>query len=103
MHDALNHALATVDRPGDFCMAGDLPLTRPGVGVEGLGILRLPLSKAQARKLIGYCRQAPYGKGTQTLVDAAVLRVWELDAEQIEFTNPKWESLFYPRSMRAVN
>jgi predicted 2-oxoglutarate/Fe(II)-dependent dioxygenase YbiX len=93
MHDALINALATVDRPGNFCMAGDLPLTMPGLVVEGLGTLRLPLGKAQARRLIGCCRQAPYGKGTQTLVDTAVRRVWELDAEQLEFTNPKWESL----------
>ncbi|NCF17798.1 MAG: hypothetical protein GWP63_06110 [Haliea sp.] len=93
MHDALLHTLAAVDRPGDFCTAGDLPLTMPGLVVEGLGTLRLPLGKTQARKLIGSCRQAPYGKGTQTLVDTAVRRVWELDAEQIEFTNPKWELL----------
>ena len=93
MHDALIHALATVDRPGNFCMAGDLPLTMPGLVVEGLGTLRLPLGKAQARKLIGCCHQAPYGKGTQTLVDTAVRRGWGLDAEQIEFTNPRWELL----------
>jgi hypothetical protein len=93
MHDALLHALASVDRPGDFYTAGDLPLTMPGLVVEGLGALRLPLGKAQARKLIGYCRHAPYGKGTQTLVDTAVRRVWELDAQHLEFTNPKWASL----------
>lgn len=46
MRDALLQTLAAVDRPSDFCMAGDLPLTMPGVEVEDLGILRLPLGKA---------------------------------------------------------
>tara|TARA_R110002110_G_scaffold111137_2_gene276828 strand:+ start:22781 stop:25153 length:2373 start_codon:yes stop_codon:yes gene_type:complete len=93
MHDTLLHALATVDRPGDFSMAGDLPLTLPGLVVEGVGLLRLPLGKTQARKLIARCRQAPYGKGTQTLVDTTVRRVWELDARHLVFTNPKWGPL----------
>jgi len=93
MQEALIRAHAAVDRPGDFCTAGDLPLTMPGLVVEGLGTLRLSLGKTQARKLIGCCRQAPYGKGTHTLVDTAVRRVWELDAQHLEFTNPKWELL----------
>ena len=90
MRDVLINALAAVNRPGDFCTAGDLPLTMPGLVVEGLGTLRLPLGRTQARKLFSCCRQAPYGKGTQTLVDTAVRRVWELDAGYIEFTNPRW-------------
>lgn len=93
MHSALIQALAKVDRPGDICSAGDLPLTMPGLEVEGLGLLRLPLAERQARKLIKCCQQAPYGKGSQTLVDIAVRRVWELDGKYVRFTNPKWENL----------
>ena len=93
MHDDLLQALARVDRPGDICVAGDLPLTMPGLEVEGLGVLRLPFGKAQARELIDCCQQAPYGKGTQTLVDTSVRRVWELDAGRVRFTNPKWEQV----------
>jgi hypothetical protein len=93
VHSALIQALPKVDRPGDICSAGDLPLTMPGLEVEGLGLLRLPLAERQARKLIKCCQQAPYGKGSQTLVDIAVRRVWELDGKYVRFTNPKWENL----------
>ncbi len=86
-------ALAEVDRPGDICTSSDLPLTMPGLVVEGLGMLRLPLGESQARELVARCRQAPYGKGTQTLVDTAVRRVWELDSKYVQFTNPKWTLL----------
>lgn len=93
MYKALIESLAKVDRPGDICAAGDLPLTMPGLEVERLGLLRLPLAERQARKLIKCCQQAPYGKGSKTLVDTAVRRVWELDAKHVHFTNPKWETL----------
>ncbi len=56
-------------------------------------MLRLPLGETQARELIGRCQQAPYGKGTQTLVDTTVRRVWELDPEHFQLSNPKWDQL----------
>lgn len=93
MHANLIRALAKVDRPGEVCAAGDLPLTMPGLEVEGVGTLRLPLAETQARALIKRCRQAPYGKGTKTLVDTDVRRVWEMDPACFELTNPKWDLL----------
>ncbi|MDE0405096.1 MAG: 2OG-Fe(II) oxygenase [Nitrospira sp.] len=93
MYEDLIRSLAKVDRPGDVSAAGDLPMTMPGLEVEGVGTLRLPLAEIQARALIKRCRQAPYGKGTQTLVDTDVRRVWEMDPARFELINPKWELL----------
>ena len=93
MDEHLIEALAGIDRPGDIFAAGDRVPTMPGLEVEGIGTVGLPLSKAQARALIRRCRQAPYGKGTQTLVDTGVRRVWEMDPAHFELTNPKWEAL----------
>ncbi|MEX2185183.1 MAG: 2OG-Fe(II) oxygenase, partial [Pirellulales bacterium] len=86
-------ALNQVDRPGDVCASGDLPLVLPGLDVQGVGTIRFPLAAAQAGKLIRKCVQAPYGKGTKTLVDTSVRRVWELDPERFELTNPGWDEL----------
>jgi hypothetical protein len=93
VHGKLLEALCEVDRPSTVCTSGDRPLTMPGLEVEELGALSLPLGKMQARKLIKQCRQAPYGKGIETLVDTAVRRTWELDPDQFQLTNPKWEEL----------
>ena len=93
VHDKLLKAVSQVDRPGDVCVSGDHPLTMPGLEVDGLGGVSLPLEAAQARKLIKRCRQAPYGKGTETVVDTNVRRVWELDPGQFHLTNPKWDDL----------
>ena len=93
MNEHLLEALAAIDRPGDVVAAGNRELALPGLEVEGLGTIGLPLPKAQARALRRRCRQAPYGKGTQTLVDTEVRRVWEMDPTHFELTNPKWAPL----------
>jgi hypothetical protein len=93
IHKKLLEALGEVDRPSTVCTSGDLPLTMPGLEVGELGSVALPLGKTQARKLIKQCRQAPYGKGMETLVDTDIRRTWELDPDQFRLTNPKWEEL----------
>ena len=89
----LLQTIAQVDRPGSIHTTRDLPLTLPGLEVDGVGPIRFPLGKTQAHALIKQCSQAPYGKGTVTLVDKSVRRVWELDPESFRLTNPKWVEL----------
>jgi len=93
IHDKLLEALAGVDRPGAFCTWGDRPLTLPGLEVRGLGRIGLPLTKTEARELIKLCRQAPFGKGRETVVDTSVRRSWTLDPDKFRLTNPKWDDL----------
>ncbi len=85
--------LATIDRPGTFCASGPLPAELPGLEVTGVGPIALPLEKRQAAALKKIARQAPYGKGTRTLVDTDVRRVWEIDADQVALANPRWRDV----------
>ncbi len=85
--------LQKVDRPGTFCTSGLLPATLPGLKVAGVGSIALPLEKKQAAALKKRAHQAPYGKGTRTLVDTDVRRVWEIDAEQVVLANPQWDEV----------
>lgn len=82
--------LEKIDRPGTFCTSGLLPPIVPGLEVAGVGPIALPLGKREAAAIKKRARQAPYGKGTQTLVDTGVRRVWEVDADQIVLANPQW-------------
>ena len=93
MDKDLLEAITEIDRPGNIFAAGDRVPIMPGLDVEGIGKVGLPLSKSQARALIRRCRQAPYGKGTQTLVDTDVRSVWEMDSAHFELANPKWGTL----------
>jgi hypothetical protein len=85
--------LAKIDRPGTFCTSGTLSAILLGLEVADIGPVALPLAKEQAAALKKHARQAPYGKGTKTLVDTDVRRVWEIDANQVELANPEWPAV----------
>ena len=51
MHETLIQTLAKVDRPGDVCVAGDLPLTMPGLDV----VPQEPADFRRANKLSCSC------------------------------------------------
>jgi predicted 2-oxoglutarate/Fe(II)-dependent dioxygenase YbiX len=101
VREQLLKTLMTIDRPGTFCTSGRLPSTLPGLEVTDLGPVALPLEKRQAAALKKLARQAPYGKGTKTLVDTNVRRVWELDAHQVSLANPEWQDAV-DSAVRAV-
>lgn len=73
-----------------FCEAGSLPIVLPGLAVRGLGDVGVPVSEADARRLIESSEQAPYGRGEETILDTDVRRVWQIDAGSVTFANPKW-------------
>ena len=61
--EKLDQALSKIDRPGTFCVSGSVPAVLPGLEVEGLGPIGLPLTAKTAKELKKQCEQAPYGKG----------------------------------------
>jgi hypothetical protein len=89
--NGLIQALKKVNRPGTFCVSGAVPVVLPGLVVDGVGAVALPLTAAQAKELRAKCEQAPYGKGQETLVDTSVRRVWRLTPDQFKLTNPQWQ------------
>jgi hypothetical protein len=86
----LLHALGKVDRPGSFYAEGSASVVLPGMMVDGVGAIGVPLTVEQAQEIKKQCEQAPYGKGEQTLVDTKVRRVWHLTPDRFELTNPEW-------------
>ena len=88
-------AVKKVDRPSSFCVSGIAQAGLPGLEVEGLGAIGLPLLASQAESLKSYCEQAAYGKGTQTLVDRSVRRVWRLKPDRFVLANPGWADVVH--------
>ncbi|HEX4610645.1 MAG TPA: 2OG-Fe(II) oxygenase [Urbifossiella sp.] len=101
LSDRLIGALKAVDRSGSFYTSGGGPAPLPGLEVTGLGPVGLPLMARQAEELKAHCRQAPYGKGEKTIVDASVRRVWQLEPDRFALTNPDW-SQFLSDTVRTV-
>ena len=82
--------LASVQRPGGFHVAGSFDIHPPRLEVEGVGPIALPLLPAQAEALVAGAEQAPYGRGSETLVDTSVRRTWQVDAAKVKLTGRKW-------------
>ena len=83
--------LGGVDRPGDFYTAGTCEIFAPGLDVQGVGPIALPLLPVQAEQLIAIAQHAPYGRGEQTLVDTEVRRTWQIDPERVQIRGRAWD------------
>ena len=87
----LADAIGEATRSAKFCVSGGLPVVDPDIEVEGLGAVKFPMKPKAAKELIAHCQVAPYGKGTQTLVDERVRRTFELDPKDFHLGDA-WNS-----------
>ncbi len=82
--------LASLGASVKFCSSGRMDFVPPGLEVEGVGLLGLPLTQSEAERVLGVAEQAPYGKGEDTLVDTSVRNSFQVDASKLHFRNPEW-------------
>lgn len=94
---ALAEILGTVQRPGDFYTAGTAEAFAPGLEVQGVGVIALPLVSHQAAELIAMAQRAPFGRGEETLVDTEVRRVWQIAPDKVHIHGSNWA-----RSLQGV-
>ena len=92
--EQLEELLLVIDRPGDFHVHGRTFAPMPKLDVEDVGVLTFPVPDIQIRTLIDVAEQAPYGKGTQTLVDRSVRDCWQVDASRIDIGGGGWPETF---------
>ncbi|KAH6963707.1 hypothetical protein DER45DRAFT_610045 [Fusarium avenaceum] len=87
-------AIENIRSSGTFAFNAELKvLSRDlGISVDGVGAISLPLGESHARHIVSKARQAPYGKGSDTIVDTAVRNTWELDPSQFTITWSGWPS-----------
>lgn len=83
--------LGQVRRPGDFYATGTIDIHPLRLEVEGVDPIALPLLPAQAEQIIAVAERAPYGRGTETLVDTDVRRTWQVGAEQVRISGKAWD------------
>lgn len=93
----MNELLALMDKvktSGTFSVGGTLPSIPPGLKVKGVGHIALPFLEQQAKALIEFSQQSPFGQGEETVYDTNVRNSWQIAAEDFELTNPQWEEAF---------
>lgn len=84
------NCLKDVKGSGKFVTADTLPFLFPGLEVEGIGELSYPINDVQAKALISEAHKAPFGKGSQTVLDNSVRSAWEIDADKLTFNGKQW-------------
>ena len=92
--DAIEKLLRSIDRPGDFCVHGRLLAAMPRLRVQGAGALSFPVPETQIRALIESAEPAPYGKGTETVVDRSVRNCWQIGPERVRLAGAAWPETF---------
>ena len=81
-----------VHSSGSFAAFGSIDaFVNPGIFVDPIGIVRLPLSESDAQTLVQTSHKAPFGKGSETLVDESVRKTWQIDAANVQFLNENWQ------------
>ena len=84
------NCLMDVKGSGKFVTADTLPFLFPGLQIDGIGELSYPINEVQAKALISMAHKAPFGKGSQTVLDNNVRSAWEIDADKLTFHGKQW-------------
>ncbi len=90
--EKLLESLSLIKGNGSFVTNHQLPFVFPGLSVEGLEEIAYPINSLQAKTLIQVAHKAPFGKGSQTIMDETVRSAWEIDADKLYFEGQQWEA-----------
>ncbi|KAI0544998.1 hypothetical protein F4679DRAFT_600038 [Xylaria curta] len=90
--DLLRNALDRIQSTGDFAAMKRYQLAPNPVLRVGDEIIPLPLTNHGVELIRKFGRQAPFGKGSRTVVDLAVRKTWELSVNECGVKNPAWNS-----------
>ncbi len=88
--------LGAVETPGSFSSKRTAPPADLTLEVRGVGPIRYPVPKAQARQLISIARPARYGLGEQTLLDTRVRDTWEVPKTRVKIDQRRWNKTLLP-------
>ncbi|ORY09127.1 hypothetical protein BCR34DRAFT_541239 [Clohesyomyces aquaticus] len=87
----LQECLDDVQHDGDFsAMRKFHAFPTPGLWINNYGTVGLPLSTRDAESIASICKQSPFGKGSETVIDTSVRKCWEVDCADFECQNPAW-------------
>ena len=91
---ALEKVLGEVTRPGAFFACGRDEVALPKLMIHGVGQISFPVPASQAKEIVAAAELAPYGRGTETVVDTSVRKVWQLSPGAVKIAGKAWEAAF---------
>lgn len=101
LKERIFNCLSTLKGSGKFASVHTSDFLFPGLEVETVGEVSYPVNTLQAKALIAAAQKAPFGKGSETILDNTVRSAWEIDAHRLRFNNPAW-SKFLDKAIHRV-
>ncbi len=86
----LLEVLGAIKGSGSFMSTDSRPFLFPGMEIKGVGEVGFPVNPLEVKEMIKVAHKAPFGKGSETVLDATVRSAWEIDADKIFFNNDDW-------------
>lgn len=78
LKSSLSQRISAIHSTGSFATFGTFDnFVHPGISVDPIGIVRLPLSEEDAHALARVSHQTSFSKETETLADESVRKTWE--------------------------
>ncbi|KAL8786274.1 MAG: hypothetical protein Q9213_002869 [Squamulea squamosa] len=89
--DEIWSCLASVKYVGEIVSyRGTQLIVDPGLYINSVGNIRLPLGKDDADMIIKIADQAPFGRGSDTIVDTSFRNTKQLSTDSFQLRNPAW-------------
>ncbi|KAG7378334.1 hypothetical protein PHYPSEUDO_010242 [Phytophthora pseudosyringae] len=82
------------DHAGEYSFGGkaDTLPPAPGMIIDGVGLVPVPLTEDYANKLVAVCQNSPFGHNFGTKMDEKIRRSWQLEPDKVHFKNPLWDA-----------
>ena len=90
LRENILNCLKDLKGSGKFISVHTTEFQFPGLEVNGVGEIAYPINEMQAKALIQVAQKAPFGKGSETIVDSNVRSASEIDASQLNFKGERW-------------
>lgn len=98
----LLRVVESVAREHNASCVGNVKLRdMPKLTIDDVGDVPYPLSPEQARSIIAIAERAPFGKGTENVVDETVRSVWEVDATKVHI-DESWLDNHLPKIVKCL-
>ena len=76
---------------GNFCCGGRAYLPNPKLRIVGVGRVSLPLRSDVVKAIKNISSQAPYGRGSETIIDKSIRNSLQIEPDKVAITNPSWK------------
>ncbi|GAM24046.1 hypothetical protein SAMD00019534_072210 [Acytostelium subglobosum LB1] len=77
-----------------FLCKGETELPMPRIEIKDVGVLSFPVPQVQIQSMIERATRAPFGRGTETITDLNVRRVWQIQNTDINITGKPFQTFF---------